>query len=95
MACTLSCIMARRLLNVRHACSLYRSEESMCWAWSRYGIGQIEYRQEKFEMAAFNFKCALNVRPPCSLAWHAQSCSNTGHVWTLSLGLPGDIGVIA
>ncbi len=37
--------------------------------WSRYGIGQIEYRQEKFEMAAFNFKCALNVRAllSCSL----------------------------
>ncbi|EIE23188.1 TPR-like protein [Coccomyxa subellipsoidea C-169] len=28
-------------------------------AW--YGIGQIEYRQEKFEMAAFNFKFALNL----------------------------------
>ena len=29
----------------------------------RYGLGQLEYRQEKFEMAAFNFKRALDVRP--------------------------------
>ena len=33
-------------------------------ACARYGLGQLEYRQEKFEMAAFNFKCALNVRAP-------------------------------
>lgn len=32
------------------------------YMWFRYGIGQIEYRQEKFEMAAHYFKCALNVR---------------------------------
>ncbi len=37
-----------------------------CSVWRRYGVGQIEYRQEKFELAAFNFKCALNVRPHLS-----------------------------
>ena len=49
----------------------------ICWrAGCRYGLGQLEYRQEKFEMAAFNFKNALNVRTLTSCAeWcRFQAC---------------------
>lgn len=48
----------------------------------RYGIGQIYYRQEKYEMAINNFKHALNINPRSSvlmcylgMAYHKQSRS--------------------
>lgn len=49
----------------------------------RYGIGQIYYRQEKYEMAINNFKHALNINPRSSvlmcylgMAHHKQGRSN-------------------
>ena len=46
-------------------------------------------------MAAFNFKCALNVRPPtCSPGMPNLVPMRNTFGPTLSLGLPGDIDVV-
>ena len=46
----------------------------------RYGIGQIYYRQEKYDMAIFNFKHALDINPRSAvlkcylgMAYHKQN----------------------
>jgi tetratricopeptide (TPR) repeat protein len=57
----------------------YKSTSPMCSSLCRYGIGQIYYRQEKYEMAINNFRHALNINASSAvlmcylgMAYHKQ-----------------------
>jgi anaphase-promoting complex subunit 3 len=54
----------------------------------RYGIGQIYFRQEKFDMAINNFKHALQINPRSSvlccylgMAYHKQGLASEALDW--------------
>lgn len=61
----LSCFREAIVQDPRHynAWYFHAFQDCCCEIVSRYGIGMIYYRQEKYSMAEYHFKRALQINP--------------------------------